>query len=161
MVDASLIKCERPRHNQRDFYSGKHKCHGVKLQIIVDYFTKGVLCLYLGCGKTHDKTLFTESKTRISEHITTLFDLGYYGMQDVANFELPHKKPKGGTLTDDEKAHNRSISRSRIVVENVFGCMKRFKILGTRYRGKKSGLSIYVNIISCIYNRLYSIRDMK
>jgi hypothetical protein len=42
----------------------------------------------------------------------------------------PVKKPKGGTLTADEKIWNTKLSEVQVVVENAFCVVKVFKILG-------------------------------
>ncbi|WP_435828678.1 hypothetical protein [Saccharopolyspora shandongensis] len=40
------------------------------------------------------------------DNLPTLGDLGYEGESDTIT--LAFKKPKGGELTDDQKAHNKS-----------------------------------------------------
>lgn len=46
----------------------------------------------------------------------------------------PKKKPRGGELTDDEKATNRAISRIRVLVEHHIGSVKRMQILVQPFR---------------------------
>ena len=49
------------------------------------------------------------------------------------NSEIPKKKPKGGELTDEEKAENRQLSSLRILIENIIAKIKVFKITSNRY----------------------------
>lgn len=46
-----------------------------------------------------------------SEDLATLGDLGYEGETDTIT--VPIKKPQGGKLTEDQKAHNHDHSRKR------------------------------------------------
>jgi hypothetical protein len=48
--------------------------------------------------------------------------------------KTPHKKPKGGTLTDPQKTGNRVNARDRIIVEHGTGGMQRFGIAAQRWR---------------------------
>jgi hypothetical protein len=47
---------------------------------------------------------------------------------------IPNKKPKGGELTQAQKAENKDISRERIKVEHSLAGLKRFRILSDRLR---------------------------
>ena len=72
-------------------------------------------------------------------------DLGYQGWQkESKNVNLPHKKPKNGNLTDQQKQENKEHSKIRIAVEHQFACLKKFRILGEVYRNfrKKHNLKI-------------------
>ncbi len=65
-------------------------------------------------------------------------DSGYQGLQrEHANTALPVKKTKLKPLTKEHKKANREQSRERILVENVIGCLKRFRILAERYRCRR------------------------
>ena len=50
---------------------------------------------------------------------------------------MPKKKPKGKSLTTQEKEENRVISGIRIVVEQAIGGIKRFRCLTDVYRNKR------------------------
>ena len=48
-------------------------------------------------------------------------DLGFEGLQQkYDNIHLPHKKPKGGELSETQKQDNRLLSQSCVLCENVF-----------------------------------------
>lgn len=40
---------------------------------------------------------------------------------------MPHKKPKNGKLTEEQKKENRNIASSRIRTEHVIGLCKRYR----------------------------------
>ncbi len=64
-------------------------------------------------------------------------DLGYQGFKDAykcLKLMIPNKKPKGGELTEEQKAENKDISRERIKVEHSLAGLKRFRILSDRLR---------------------------
>lgn len=52
------------------------------------------------------------------------------------NVRLPHKKPKGGQLTPEQKAENRVLSQSRVVCENAFAGVKRYGAVSSVYRNR-------------------------
>ena len=41
---------------------------------------------------------------------------------------IPHRRPRNGSLTDDQLSDNSFLASHRVVVEHTFGRMKRFKI---------------------------------
>ena len=46
----------------------------------------------------------------------------------------PHKKPRGGELTEEQRAFNRQLGSVRIRVEHCIGWLKHWAILATRFR---------------------------
>ena len=57
----------------------------------------------------HDKRLFdeTEMAQGIPDTILIAVDFGFFGLQkEYDNIELPHKKPRGGNLSDEQKGEN-------------------------------------------------------
>ncbi|EGJ30439.1 MULTISPECIES: DDE endonuclease [Moorena] len=55
--------------------------------------------------------------------------------------KTPHKKPKNGELTSQEKKYNKLLSSNRIFVEHVIRLVKIFKIAGERFRLNSSKYS--------------------
>lgn len=91
-------------------------------------------------GKTHDvtvlKSVFSPDGNWFENHIIQ-GDLGYLGFDkayESDQVELPHKKPKGGELSDEQKVDNQKLSRERVAVEHSIGGMKRYRILSNRLR---------------------------
>jgi len=87
------------------------------------------------------------------EEIETQTDTGFIGIEKVhKNSLLPHKKPKGGQLTKEQKRDNRAISSERVSNEHAIGFVKRFKILTERYRGRRKRFGMRFNLIAGICN---------
>ena len=53
------------------------------------------------------------------------------------NICIPDKKPKGGDLSEEQKADNRVLSQSRVVCENAFAGMKRYGAVSAVYRNRR------------------------
>ena len=59
-----------------------------------------------------------------------LQDLGFLAFTLAGVTTLtPHKKPRGGNLTDEQKAENRQNSSRRVRIEHVNSSMKRCRIV--------------------------------
>jgi transposase len=121
--------------------------------VIVNRKTKAILATAFAKGKTHDFQLFTDSRSPLSEQIRGLGDAGYQGLVGRhANSQTPFKKSKHHPLTPEQKAHNRSLSRERILVEHVIRSLKIFRILSERYRNRRKRFGLRFNLIAAIYN---------
>ncbi|MEP0919993.1 hypothetical protein NC981_24605 [Leptolyngbya sp. DQ-M1] len=53
---------------------------------------------------------------------------------EYTNIRIPHKKPKGGELTDEQKQENRTLSQSRVLCKNAFAGIKRYAAVSVIYR---------------------------
>ncbi len=101
----------------------------------------------------HDFRLLKESKMIGQKDTRCLADLGYLGVTNLyANSEIPYKKSKHHPLTRVEKKVNCELSHRRILVENVIGRLKVFRILSERYRNRRKRFSLRFNLIVAIYN---------
>ncbi len=115
---------------QKHYYSGKKKQHTLKSQVIVDQYTKQILCTAHGTGREHDFRLFKTSRVRLKPEIECLADKGYQGIQKLhTNSFTPKKKPRGGMLAVEDKRFNQQLASRRVVAENIHRCLKIFKIL--------------------------------
>lgn len=104
-------------------------------------------------GRRHDRKLFTCSGVRFRETSEVIADSGYQGLQrEHANTSLPTKNSKKQPLTKEQKCANREKSRKRILIENVMGFLKRFKIIAERYRNRRRRFGLRFNLIAAIYN---------
>jgi hypothetical protein len=103
-------------------------------------------------GSFHDKTICLGLS--FQKDTVLLCDLAYLGYKaENAKVVVPHKKPKGGTLTDEQKQQNREHSRQRIAVEHAFAKLKSFKILSRRLMGRMSkDADLFIRIVASIYN---------
>ena len=139
---------------QKATYSGKKKRHTLKFEVIID--ANGKILNISKCfnGKTHDFSI-RKSSEHVPRCVAMLADAGYQGIAKLhANSTLPYKRPKCGTLTDEQ--YNRVLASRRIVVEHVFACLKKFKNLGSVYRNFRRKLHMRFNILSGIYNLRFS-----
>ena len=105
-------------------------------------------------GKTHDFQLYKdEFSYAVAEWIKLMGDSGFQGILDFhKNSETPKKKSKKHPLSKEEKANNKRISQERIFIENVFACLKVFKILANKYRNRRARFGLRMSLICGIYN---------
>jgi len=134
LVDSFETPVPRPSVEpaQRRRYSGKKKRHTLKTQVVTDGVGE-ILELDAGHrGPTADKKLAEQSGivARYPE-AEKLGDLGYQGTEGM---QVPHKKPKGGELTPEQKAANRQHAAARVPVEHAVRRLKAFRILRGDYR---------------------------
>lgn len=112
-----------------------------------------IICLNFDNGKKHDFKLFIESRIAIEKKTAIYGDSGYQGICKLHNNSLtPQKASKKHKLTKEEKRNNREISRKRILIENVIGKIKIFRILAERYRNRRKRYNLRFNLIAGIYN---------
>jgi hypothetical protein len=79
-----------------------------------------------------------------------LDDLGFLGYTlPGVQHTRPIKKPKGGELTPEQKAHNQSVARRRIVAEHVNSSVKRCRIVKDTIRLWKDDARDSVMEICC------------
>jgi hypothetical protein len=90
---------------------------------------------------------------RFNRFILVVGDKGYQGICDLhENSMTPYKKPKGGTLTPEQKAFNRALSKFRIFIEHVNRRIKRFKMFQCRYRNKQRKHHKRISLVCGIHN---------
>jgi hypothetical protein len=120
---------------------------------VVNKEDKTIICTDFCEGKKHDFRLLKECKVRFHSSSQVLADTGYQGLQQIHfNTELPKKSSKKNPLTKKQKSKNREISSKRVLVENVIGSVKRFKILSERYRNRRKRFGLRFNLIAAIHN---------
>lgn len=157
LIDATEQRVARPGDDatQRRYYSGKKQQHTLKTQLVTDDAHHIRAISTAVPGATHDKTLCDALHTvdRLPDGIEADADKGYQGLVaqveavavcDVATREArlvprltvqtPHKKPRGGDLTDEQRRFNRALGAVRIRVEHCLGWLKNWAILATRFR---------------------------
>jgi hypothetical protein len=155
-IDGTERPIQRPkdREKQKATYSGKKKAHTRKNILIVD---KNRRIGYLSPpaeGKKHDFGMFKDlfPPGVFPKSVALWLDLGFTGVESsypTATVIMPKKKPKGGNLTDAEKARNKTISGFRVLVEHAIGGLKRFGIATEKCRNKNDQFNDRVMAISC------------
>lgn len=80
-------------------------------------------------------------------------DTGYQGLQKVHTHTiLPKKKSKKHPLSPSDKKNNTALARERVIIENVIGMLKRFKVIADRYRNRRKRFGLRFNLLAGIYN---------
>lgn len=152
VVDVSEVAIERQK-KQRAFYSGKHKRHTLKAQLMIDLKRGQFLCVACGKGRTHDLTLLKHSKIRLADVVLCLADKGYQGITKLhSNSITPKKKPPKQRLSPADKQANRALAQLRVKVEHGIRRLKRFRILSERYRNRRRHFSRRVHLLAGIIN---------
>ena len=114
---------------------------------------KRLLVTAFGNGKTHDFTLFKNSRLPLLPHVCCLGDSGYQGLdKQHTNSRTPHKKSKHQPLSPGQQRDNQQLAQERIVVEHVIRWLKRFRILCGPYRNRRKGFRRRFNLIAALYN---------
>lgn len=153
VVDVTETPIERPKHKQKQFYSGKKKRHTLKSQLVVDQQSRTIICTAYGKGRRHDFWLFQVSGVRLHPRTLGLGDKGYQGWSKLhENLHIPTKKPKGEPLPKREKRSNRELAQRRVVAEHVNRHLKIFRILSERYRNRRRRFGLRCNLIAALYN---------
>jgi hypothetical protein len=134
LIDSFETPVSRPSQDeaQRRCYSGKKKRHTLKSQVItngdgevleIDPGHRGPRSAKKRYEASGAAERYPEAEKRA--------DLGYQGLADV---KVPHKKPKGGPLSDEQLEANRQHARVRVRVEHGIRRLKAFRILRDQYR---------------------------
>ena len=90
---------------------------------------------------------------RIPSKVKIAVDTGYQGLQKVhVQTLLPKKKSKKNPLSIEDKKKNTALAKERVIVENVIGMLKRFKIIAERYRNRRKRFSLRFNLLAGFYN---------
>ena len=130
MIDGTERPIQRPQDPEQQTlnYSGKKRRQTRKHRVAVDPPKRVLVLSKAREGKLHDKKFHDEEDIAgsIPDEIPIELDLGFLGVdKPYDNIRILHKKPRGGELTEAQKADNRQLSQSRVVCENAFAGIKR------------------------------------
>ena len=155
LIDSFESPVRRPSLNERQkrVYSGKKKCHTLKTQVVTDAQGE-ILDLDAGHrGPAADKKIYEQSGVaRQYPHATKQGDSGYQGTADM---EVPHKKPKGGELTEAQKAENRQKASVRVHVEHGIRRIKSWRIVR---EDDRLALGLFPMIASAVVGLVQMVR---
>lgn len=161
VFDVTECPIERPKRKkrgrvkniQKHYYSGKKKKHTIKEQIVVDKNSKKVIATKQDKGRVHDFNIYKKSKQYVHPDTKIQGDSGYQGIKKIHNnSEIPKKRYKKRPLSKEDKADNRRISSERVIAENVFAFIKKFKIISSKYRNRRKRFGLRFNLICAFYN---------
>lgn len=178
-VDATAQLISRLKKKQKAYYSGKHKIHCIKTQAFVS--PVGLLIHYTKCmeGAMHDFKLFNFSKLAdmiieesekcqrlLGNPAITLADSGYQGIAKIIpGAVIPYKKNRDGMLNNEKRMYNRTLSKSRIIVENWFSRLKSLgAIIGSKFRLNIDSYQNFWDFCSALTNfhiKKHPLRDFE
>jgi len=152
IIDVTEQAIERPVKGQKPYYSGKKKKHTIKVQILASAIGK-ILSVDCAKGKQHDFSIFKESDILIHPNSELLADSGYQGLNKYhENSVIPMKKKKGIPHTAEAKAHNKALSKRRILIENINRLCKNFRCVKEVYRGKHKNYGLTWRLVAALVN---------
>lgn len=156
-IDSTEQEIPRPKDKRRrkSYYSGKKKKHTVKTQYMVN--SDGLILHKTGHerGRKHDYAIFKEKHPETPPQVENLFDLGYKGVQnDFPSIRsvLPIKKKRKRKISRKERRYNGKLSRKRVVVEHAISRIKKFGIMGNRFRNRLKHYDHASDIVSGLVN---------
>ena len=162
--DGTERPTRRPERGQREFYSGKKKRHTIKTQVVVVRKRKPpgpgakprrVRIAAVSAsfpGKVHDKKVYDAARMVGPPGAKRTGDTAYLG----TGLETPARKPRGGELTDRQKAGNRRVSRRRVVAEHGIGKMKVWRVAAERYRNPVSRHTVIMKNVAGLHNLMFA-----
>jgi hypothetical protein len=162
--DATERPTRRPERGQRESYSGKKKRHTLKAQVVVVRKPKppgpGAKPRRLRIaavsesfpGRVHDKKVYDAARVVAPPDAKRTGDTAHLG----TGLETPTRKPRGGKLTDRQKAGNRRVSRRRVAAEHGIGKMKVWRVASERYRNPLSKHTLVMKNVAGLHNLMYA-----
>ncbi|MFC7535733.1 transposase family protein, partial [Actinoplanes sp. GCM10030250] len=130
ILDGTLIAIDRVA-DQRPYYSGKHKRHGVNVQVIADAAGRLIWASAALPGRTHDLSAARQLgiiEALTSADVMTFADKGYQGAGGTIRvpFKRHRSRPK---LQRWHKRYNRQHARIRALGERAIATLKTWKLL--------------------------------
>jgi hypothetical protein len=157
-IDSTEQDIPRPKNKRKrkSYYSGKKKRHTVKTQFMVN--SEGLILHKTGHdrGRIHDYEIFKNKHPITPLQVENVLDLGYMGVKNdfpTVKSVLPfRKKRKKSELSDEEKKYNRKHSKLRVIVEHTMSRIKKFGIMGAKFRNKLGRYDHASDIVSGLVN---------
>lgn len=148
ILDGTLIPIDRVA-NQKPYYSGKHKRHGVNAQVIADPAGRLKWISTALPGSTHDLTAAREHgilDALTTADVMTFADKGYQGAG--GSVRTPFKRHRRRRrLSRREKAVNRSHARIRAIGERANATVKCWKLLAKLHCCPKRATALLAAIL--------------
>lgn len=141
IFDGTERPVQRPKDpdKQKEHYSGKKKRHTRKHITGSTRKKRVILLTKARAGTVHDKRQLDEEDlvSNIPDEVAIEGDLGFQGLQnEFENVHLPHKKPKGKELSEQQKQENREFSRQRVKCKHAHAGIKRYRSVTDVYRSR-------------------------
>jgi len=156
-IDSTEQEIPRPKNKRRrkSYYSGKKKKHTVKTQYMVN--SEGLILHKTEHkkGRKHDYDIYKNKHPTTPPQVENVLDLGYLGVQNdfpTVKYVLPFRKKRKRELSDEEKRYNGKHSKLRVIVEHTISRIKKFGIIGTKFRNKLGKYDHVSDIVSGLVN---------
>ena len=152
LLDATerVIPRSVDQERQRYEYSGKQGGHTVKNLLLSNQQNRILYLSAMVAGSIHDKALADEMELEFLPGQSLLLDLGFMGFQlGGAQTLLPVKKPKQGSLSEQDKLYNQLLASVRVKVEHVMAGVKRMRIVKDKIRLVGHKVREVVMLIAC------------
>lgn len=157
-IDITEQEIQRPedKKKKKEYYSGKKKRHTVKTQLMVN--KEGTILhksRHHKKGRQHDYTVYKDEQPQTPSQVENVLDLGYLGCEKdfpTVKYSLPVKKKRNIELTEHEKEYNKNHSRQRVIIEHTICRIKKFCIMGTKYRNRLKRYDHISDIVSGLVN---------
>ncbi len=156
-IDSSEQEIPRPKNKRKrkSYYSGKKKKHTVKTQYMVN--SEGLVLHKTEHkkGRKHDYDVYKHNHPLTPPQVENVFDLGYMGVKNdypTVKSVLPFRKRRKSELSKEEMRQNRKHSKLRIIVEHTVSRIKKFGIMGTKFRNKLGRYDHASDIVSGLVN---------
>ena len=115
--------------------------------------TREVLCVSVAVGRTNDLTVFRASGVHLHPQTLLRGDGGYQGIaKHHTHSVLPHRAPKGGKLSPEQRRENRERARARLPIEHVIRRLKVFRIFKEVYRHRRQRFALRLSLLAGLYN---------
>jgi hypothetical protein len=156
-IDSTEQEIPRPKNKRRrkSHYSGRKKKHTVKTQLMVN--SEGLILhktAHKG-GRKHDYYVYKHNHPITPSQVENVVDLGYLGIKKdfpTVKSALPVRKKKNTLLSNDNIKYNKNHSRLRIIVEHTICKIKKFGIMGTKFRNRLRKYNDVSDIIAGLVN---------
>lgn len=157
-IDVTEQEIQRPKdkNKERNYYSGKKKKHTVKTQYMVNKEGK---ILHKSRqhkkGRQHDYTVYKDEQPQTPSQVENVLDLGYLGCEKdfpTVKYSLPIKKKRYMELTEEQIEYNKNHSKMRVIIEHTICRIKKFCIMGTKYRNRLKRYDHISDIVSGLVN---------
>jgi hypothetical protein len=161
LIDGTLVPTVNWRH-RNDLLSGKHRRHGVNIQLLVDLHGRILGASRAFPGSWHDLHCFREARWAQMVHHSGggMADLGYDGEPTV---HTPLKKKPGTPLAGWQTQLNTEFATVRVAAEWGVAHTKNWRILTTRYRSDLGRIDADIQAAVGLQkiNELYSERILR
>lgn len=144
-IDATERPVQRPQKNKAEnaHFSGRKGRHTKKSLLVSDEEGQILILPPTKPGRRNDYFRFKQSGIGdiLPPDVAAWVDLGFVGIEkDYPNLEvvIPHKKPKNGSLSLEQRQENTVISQLRIRIEHTISRVKRFRAVADIYRNHSS-----------------------